>query len=66
MFVQITIVKVNDDTFKVTLFNETGVIHSERIDSITEVLATAHATLQQLQPHPRSAYAQDPENDATT
>lgn len=57
MFTQITIIKLDADRFKVTLFNETGVFYTEVMDSITDVLATARTTLENLKPDPRSAYA---------
>jgi len=58
MFTQITIIKLNDATgeFKLTFFSETGVAHTERILSITEVLATIRTALTQLHRHPQSSY----------
>lgn len=59
MLTQITIIKLDADRFKITFFNETSVEYFEIFDTITEILAEARSTLEDLQPDPRSAYAQD-------
>ena len=56
MFTQITIIKIGD-AFKVTFFNANGVLYSETITEISELLASAKVALEQLVEDPRSAYA---------
>ena len=56
MFTQITIIKTSDG-FKVTFFNANGVLYSESITEISELLASARTALEQLVEDPRSAYA---------
>lgn len=60
MFTQITVIKINDaaDIYKVTLFDTTGVVYSEKITGYTETKWSIETALQQLHRHPRSTYAE--------
>lgn len=57
MLTQINIIMIDDDNFKVTLYNEKGVFSTEIFSEISEILATARSTLEKMRPDPRSAYA---------
>jgi hypothetical protein len=59
MFTQITIIKVDekDDVYKLTFFNDDGVVYSENIAGYTEVFASLKCAIPCVHPSPRSAYA---------
>lgn len=50
MYVQITIVKTDANTFKVTFFTDHSVIYSENISEISEVIAMARPSLENMVP----------------
>lgn len=48
MFIQITITKVDADTFKIVFFNERGVVYTELIPDITDIIAMCRPSLENM------------------
>ena len=54
-YTQITVVRINDEFYKITYFNAKGVARID-LETITEVLASARIALQSMIRHLDSAY----------